>query len=433
MRTEGDDHQHLNTRLTPEDASALDELVDGGFSSQGASARHERIVKLLRTLEHESKSETAARERQREVRVGVTMARVGRIARQAPGTAHESHEDELSPLDQDALDAFVQAGYRATKVPGSLADRARVAEQVGMLLDAGLTVDSAGRAERVDNVLAAVQQARMRLRPVEVQRASRGFRWSDLISIAAVLLIGASIVWPLGASMRAQSQQAACAGNLASIAEALGLYAGNNRDSMPVAPNGWGGWDTPSNARWWSVGHSGSNSANLFRLASLGYTKLGAMACDGNPDAVRDLPGSDPSHQFGDWTNLHQVSYSFQIRVPDQGLAWRGERGPAILLADRSPVVLRAVQNQVIFPMQNSPNHDGRGQNVLKSDGSVAWLATPIDESDDPKGNNIWLPSQIEDLIREVEGRIQGNTGQRMEPIKGQEVPGSPRDTFLGP
>jgi len=440
MRTEGDDQlnpsQAHTPRLGPHDTEALDALAADGFTKPPTTPREEQIVKLLRTLDHESSAEVTARTRQRDVRVGVTMARVARLTQQA-GSARaeaETHHDELSMLDQDAIDAFVLAGYRANKVPSTLAERARAAEGLGALLECGLGGAASGRADRIEATLAAVQQSRMRLRPTETVRATRGgMRWSDLISVAAILMIGASIVWPLSASARASAQQTACAGNLASIAEALGLYAGNNREAMPVAPNGWGGWDSPRDARWWSVGRPGSNSANLFRLASLGYTKLGAMACAGNPHAVRDLDDGDPAHQFSDWADLHQVSYSFQIRVPEPGaqFAWRGERGPAILLADRSPVVLRAVQNQVIFPMQNSPNHDGRGQNVLKSDGSVAWLDTPIDVSDDPKGNNIWLPSQIEELIRAAEAQM--STGQRMEPIKGREVPGSPRDTFLGP
>lgn len=435
MRTEGDDQLNPSPRLGPEDANALDALATSGFTQQPQTPREERIVKLLRTLEHESAAEAAARTRQRDVRVGVTMARVARLTRQAgaPRADSEPHSDELSIHDQDALDALVQGGYRAAKVSGSFAERARAAESIGALLATGLSDVASGRDERINATMAAIQQSRMRLNPTEVVRSSRGMRWSDLISVAAILLIGASIVWPLSASVRAQGQQTACAGNLASIAEALGLYAGNNREAMPVAAAGWGGWESPRDARWWSVGRPGSNSANLFRLASLGYTQLGAMACGGNPSAVRDLPDSDPSHQFGDWNDLKEVSYSFQIRVPEPGseLAWRGQRGPAILLADRSPVVLRAVQNQVIFPLQNSPNHDGRGQNVLRSDGSIAWLDTPIDTSDDPHGNNIWLPSQIEELIRAAESQM--NTGQRMEPIKGREVPGSPRDTFLGP
>lgn len=440
MRTEGDDQlnpsQYSTPRLGPDDEQALDALAAGGFTQPPATAREEQIVKLLRTLDHESTTEASARTRQRDVRVGVTMARVARLAQQAGGSrsVHEAQGDELSVLDQDAVDAFVLAGYRANKVPGALTDRARAAEGLGVLLESGLGGVAGGRGDRIEATLAAVRQSRMRLQPLETMRSGRGgMRWSDLISVAAVLMIGASIVWPVSASMRASAQQAACAGNLASVAEALGLYAGNNREAMPVAAAGWGGWEAPRDARWWSVGRPGSNSANLFRLASLGYTKLGAMACGGNPSAVREMGESDPSHPYSDWTDLKQVSYSFQIRVPEPGaqFAWRGDRGPAILLADRSPVVLRAVQNQVIFPMQNSPNHDGRGQNVLKSDGSVAWLESPFDTSEDPRGDNIWLPSQIEELIRAAEAQM--TTGQRAEPIKGREVPGSPRDTFLGP
>ena len=475
----------------------------------GASkgARAVVIIKLLREMEVESTAERASRESQRAVRVGVTLARVLREAAAAKaggagllsvGTTLRDGEEvsvnldsqldsqsdlqldlhadahsfasmaELSINDQDALDAFVLGGYRAGKLPSVLADRGKRLEAIGTLL--AIPVASGGvqdgssvitREDRIRATLEAVARERMVLRPVEKPRAFAGWRLSDLVSVAAVLLIGASILWPLASSVQQQNQRAACAGNLSGIAEALGLYSNGNKDAYPVAAAGWGGWQTPRDARWWNVGSTGSNSANLFRLVGLGYATPETFACGGNPDAVRtmsDLDGETRNATVvgaqSDWASLPQVSYSFQIHSPENGATWRDGNTQRIILADRSPVVLRAVKGEVIFPMQNSPNHGGRGQNVLRVDGSVSWLETPMDMSEAQaetqaetqvvtkvargvgKGNNIWLPSSIEDLIRHVEAM---HTGQRLEqvggqqPMQGREVPGSVRDTFLGP
>ena len=44
---------------------------------------------------------------------------------------------------------------------------------------------------------------------------------------------------------------------------------------------------------------------------------------------------------------------------------------------------------RVLPPLSISVNHNGRGQNVLVSDGATMWLEQPIVGRND----NIWLPS----------------------------------------
>jgi hypothetical protein len=71
----------------------------------------------------------------------------------------------------------------------------------------------------------------------------------------------------------------------------------------------------------------------------------------------------------------------------------------------------------------------------MLADGSVGWLATPeIGVGEDrwraagsARGDNIWLPRQVERAIDRAVGR------RRIDPIKGTEVPESADDAFVGP
>ena len=92
-------------------------------------------------------------------------------------------------------------------------------------------------------------------------------------------------------------------------------------------------------------------------------------------------------------------------------------------MSDRSPVVLRTVRGIAIDPRENSPNHAGRGQQVLLSDGSAFWLTTPMVTSRD----NLWLPRPIEDAIRRLRGQAPPDT------LSGHESPASLQDAFVGP
>jgi hypothetical protein len=467
MATDGHDHTDARgesadqplrgaARLSDHDAHAVDALFEHGDDPRSTSAdlphpatsaRADRIVKLLRVLDaHTPRGQGGAAPHDRATRIDRVLQRVAHArgdvrdaghshVRDAASDHSPEHDDiALSDLDQEALEAYILAGYRTQRVASSLAPRAEKVEALVRLVTAATPHDAAAarrRATRIDETLEGVALERMRFVPLDKPRASGGMRWSDLVSVAAVLLIAGSILWPLASSVRQHQQRTACAGNMMSIAQALGVYAGSNSDAMPVAAAGWGGWLAPRDARWWSVGSPGSNSANLFSLARLGYASTSSLACAGNPHASADEAKAAKGDAPSDWSTLEHVSYSFQIRAPQGAMAWAGGDGSRIVLADRSPVVLRAVRGEVIFPMQNSPNHGGRGQNVRRADGSHSWLVTPIDGGGAGRnGNNIWLPSQIESLLKRAE---QMHTGQRLAPIEGREVPSSDHDTFLGP
>jgi hypothetical protein len=322
----------------------------------------------------------------------------------------------LSPSDDAALESWVMHGYRSERVPGSLRERARRHERLAGLITQVSASNTDGLVERTLGRVESEEMAREQRLRFEAARSARpgiGVRLSDLASVAAVLLIGAAIVWPLMSMFQAEARRAGCFSNFGAAASAFSLYAGDHRAALPLLNASLNG------GTWWNTGRDPkqSNSANLFQLARAGHAHLDELACPGNPQAVH----GDPAPGELDWPNLDSVSYSYQIMFGRERPDWRA-RYRAVVLSDRSPLVVMAVRGQVITdPQMNSFNHGGRGQHILYNDGSAEWRRSPVL----PDGDNIWLPRPIEKLIEQYTGR--------RAPLRGDETPESATDAFVGP
>jgi hypothetical protein len=404
-------------RLTLGDQAALDALVDAGMSLDALSpSLHPRagsILNLLSTL-----SSTAAPADP--LLADLAHLRVMREAEKQHALAHAL--PVLTPSDEEALDAWAMAGFDAERVSSALRPRARAHQSLRTLVTTSAPSDLSS-ASLLERTLASIQTAeshrreRLRLNPERPSRRLR-IRMADVVSVAAMLLIGTAVAWPIVAAGRENARQALCNANLGSTALALASYGASNRDAFPVANAGFGG------GSWWNVGKSprNSNSANLFTLFTNGYLELDDLACPGNPNAATDPTETSPF----DWRQIEQISYSYQI-TPPGGFPAMHDAPRRVILADRSPVILLAIRGQTIDPSGTSPNHTRRGQHLLHADGSTDWAKSPVlAETDD----NIWLPRAIEDQIRTLSNQ---RSKSRHEPLKGNELPASADDVFLGP
>ncbi|MFO0858284.1 MAG: hypothetical protein U0640_13125 [Phycisphaerales bacterium] len=433
--------------VTPQ-LSEADQLAVGAWLARGGSAgldanddatkRVVQVGKLMKLLEvggpeiHNSLIEKTLRN------VGASGS-----ASQTAGGA-EFIEAELSEQDSDAFEAYMLANYEPGRVVSSLRPRAQQFEAIGKLLsqtpvhgrEAELPETWPGAQFLIERTFQAAINT-PRATPVETPVArGRGISWADLVSIAAVLLIGASVVWPVMSTYRTHSDRQGCEANFGSVASALGAYANDYKGSMPMASASLAGLP------WWNVGKdpAQSNSANLYTLARTKYTGLPQLSCDGNGKCRRDIDASAM-----DWPSIENVSYSYFVmfgRARPNLAEVAKQPSQTIVLADRSPVILRAIAGQQIYPFENSPNHGGDGQNVLRLDGSAMWMATPVN-----RGDNIWLPANLEEVLREIqqqqsEGATTGAVPlltradaarQRAIRLQGTETPNSLEDSFVGP
>ncbi len=269
---------------------------------------------------------------------------------------------ELSPDDHRLLDALVEAGFDIEALEGLSPDQRRRAEALGNLF--GLLSDYP--AEDADDTLIHAtlarigrheeeQAARMAF---EAQREAEGNRWRirmpDFITVAAALLIAASVLWPIISHARQRSIETACSNNLRIDGFALSNYASDYNGALPMVKAGVS-WDT------------GHNMLNLGPLVEGGYCDLGDLDCPGNHEPLRP-------------------SYSYQLHSPEIRLVWDMGR-TIVVLGDRNPIIDAARSGAAAPPLTISLNHGGRGQNVLSSDGAAFWLTQPVVGQD-----NIWLP-----------------------------------------
>ncbi|GJM18466.1 MAG: hypothetical protein DHS20C14_06790 [Phycisphaeraceae bacterium] len=397
MNEQGQEH-FGDASLTPEGAAAIDAIFEHGY----APGTHEQtptghLLSLLGTPLAGEDPELLA---------DLTVVRLQR--------ALDTGDPELTHRDADALDAWVMAEFDASRVPAALRERAERLERLAVMTAEPAGAESSA-GDLIERTLARVQieadaqDDRMQLRPSVWSRV----RLADVASLAAALLIAVSIIVPSAGAVRNQQARMACFGNMQGASAAMGLYANANKESLPVATRSFGG-------SWMEVGTTPerSNSANLYTLVVTGHLPLEALACDGNPHAAT----GEPDAGARDWRSLPEVSYSYQIMAGWHPL-WRESIGaePTVILADRSPVVIRAVARKPIDPYAGSPNHDESGHHVLRTDGSSDYLRSPI-----VNGDNIWLPRVVEQIIAKYEA-TQGVT------IHGSERPTGPGDTFLGP
>lgn len=393
--------------LSAADAEALDALVEAGFDTARAEPRLrervERVAGLLGLLGAGTAGGRDAR-----------VAQILRALHANPALRDESAE--LSAADAEALDAWVLAGFDADRVPASLRPRVRAHEALAALARSGGPISSDfERADLVARTMAGIEQSSA---PAEegyrFVTASGRNRWADLLSVAAVMLLAASVLWPVLSTVRDSARRTLCESNMRGVAHALGAYTGEHDDTLPMATAGFGG------GTWWNVGRDPghSNSANLYTLAREHYLGLGELACPGNPMAIT----APRSPEARDWASLDELSYSYRVMARPERELW-GSPSQLVIVADRSPVILRAVRGQTIYPVESSPNHRARGQHGLFADGSARWLETPVL----PSGDNIWLPKPLEVLI-DIAARRQG-----LKPLLGTEAPADRQDSFVGP
>ncbi len=416
-----DNHDHADPArqeqfdcwLCPDDARVFDALIEVGLDASRVapehSARAGALCRLLGLLDLSAPSASDP-----DTLIDLTLARVARLH------AAESVEAVLVPDDEDALEALVAAGFDADRVPAAIRDRARRYDQLLSLLTSPVAGEDA-REQRIDRTLARIQLAVDQHEQRMIIQSPRGgwalgrVRLGDLVSVAALLLIASALIGPMVLGVREHARRLACQTNMSGAAAGFSLYAGDYRDRLPMA--------TPSIAGspWWNVGQiDQSNSANLYVLTRTSHATLSDLACPGNRGACVQPVSADAA----DWTCLDAVSYSYQSMFASQRPSWNSSStGRVVVLSDASPVVRRARRGQLIYPFENSLNHQGRGQSVLFNDGSVVWLKTPVLDNND----NIWLPRPIERIIAAMTRPTQA------DPIKGNETPEGDDDVMLGP
>ncbi|MEM1212139.1 MAG: hypothetical protein AAGI68_07555 [Planctomycetota bacterium] len=318
-----------------------------------------------------------------------------------PNPPSQPNQASLHPDDAAVLDARIDAraaGNAAGPLPPGSADRAPRVDAVLQLLDHANTAEASPADDLAQRTLDRVLQERQRLRfaqQIDLFRQPNrgiGLNLRQVLSAAAILLIGASLLLPVLSRSQADAARRACLTNLGALGQAFSQYAAANKDELPR-------YRTTPGTDWYHVGHDfdrstpnaavRSNTANLFILAHDGYTTLNTLACPAHTTPA----GGDLGPQATDWSRPEQVSYSYQNQfraepvrlsaVPqlailaDKNPLFRVESQPGDSRTADRPRTVRFRVNVSIRRNAASPTHGGRGQNVLFANASADWLESP--------------------------------------------------------
>lgn len=382
-------------QLTDADRAAVDAYFEGDQSADERVIRVQRLMGLLDT--------PLSDDGQRATRIDVTGLRAMNASEASLTVASASSVDDW----MDGLDAVTE--------------RDSMHAQMAEMVTSGSEYSDDERSALVNKTLGMIQaemdkSEKRYIMDLPLSPGGR-FRLADLVSLAATLLLVASVAIPVMSGMRSRSMQAICLDNMSTTGQAFGNYAGSNRDALPMAMAGFG---SGGGSTWMDVGTTPerSNSSNLFLLIRTNHATLEDLACPTNPDALVSGVAVDGQ----DWRSLDEISYSYRI-MPYGGIRVHDADQPVrmVLLADRSPVIRRMASGERARPEENTPNHNHTGQHVLGLDGSSVWHRDPVLD----QGDNLWLPRSIEQAIYDARDRLGI--------IQGNELPSGPNDAFVAP
>ena len=198
--------------------------------------------------------------------------------------------------------------------------------------------------------------------------------------VVSFLLGAAAFAVPATLSARRAAAQVACANHLRQVGQAVRVYGQDNRGAWPRtrAANGDGVRPT------WGTGAAATQpfaddgpelndvTASLFLLLRTTDTAPITFVCPATDGRADDFAGRDARERsnFTDWRR--NLSYSYANPFPDRAALERSHARNLIRRFAGSEFAYAADRNPGASAV-NSPNHRGRGQNVLYGDGRVEW------------------------------------------------------------
>jgi prepilin-type processing-associated H-X9-DG protein len=150
---------------------------------------------------------------------------------------------------------------------------------------------------------------------------------------------------------------------------------------------------------WWTIGdqsqNAQSNTRFAWQLIKQNYAKPEDFICAGHKAGIP--VSNELLQQLNDFPSRNHISYSFMI-ICDKTASMKN-RPKQIIMGDMNPVFRRipkfgnTIYNKLSEPEKvvlseqlkkmSSPNHSGRGQNVLYCDGSVVFVKQRTVDGDD--------------------------------------------------
>ena len=251
-------------------------------------------------------------------------------------------------------------------------------------------------------------------------RNARGFTMIELIVVIAIIALLVTMLLPVLGQVRWLARRTMCIGNLRNATDGLLSYASSATNKGYLPTRGFKdarfdviGRDVTSEkglvavVNLWQYHPADSNSRNLFLAVRLKHIQPGLLVCPNTEDKPAATSSGGQAHYDFDvdvgGTYESKLSYSYHLQFADRDDGTSGY--PLVnssdtrmaVLADRNPFVIyggadgtgghlsgggfEAVAVEIAAGVDasrvNSPNHDGKGQNVAFRDVRVEWTEAP--------------------------------------------------------
>ncbi|HZW34005.1 MAG TPA: hypothetical protein VFF52_24995 [Isosphaeraceae bacterium] len=258
----------------------------------------------------------------------------------------------------------LEQALRAGGEPAARVERLRQA--IHRLLDDGTPFEHPPELAR--RTIAFV--ARNRRRPLtllEYVPVRVPFRWADFAVAASIFIAGTLTLLPAIQRSRERMNQAGCVFNLQRLGNSLAQYA-SLHPFLPYPP------------AHRADAHAGTFAAMLHDAGVLDDPTILDCPCNGPcPHVSRELVSFDQADQIrrtdpARYQRMLCWDYAYNVGYRHAS----GHPGPLeVELSARIPVLADQPDHEDSrIKDGNSPNHGGRGQNVLLGDGSVRWFRT---------------------------------------------------------
>jgi len=271
------------------------------------------------------------------------------------------------------------------------------------------------------NNLARSSQLRLERLLVEEQEKSPRLAsrfWPNLgqlVATAAVIIfLSGAVIGPLSAARQNYWNQR-CQMQLKRIWQGMNNYVSDHNGRQPAVA-------TAAGDPWWKVGYQGdenhSNTRHIWLLAKDGYVNPTDFVCPAKRQGRALQFDTSKVKDYNDFPARRYITYSFRIKCNKATDASCSDRHA--LISDLNPLFEKLPKNysdkmklQLSSSLinSNSNNHNGRGQNILFSDGGVKFT----------KQRRIGVAADDIFTLRDI------------KVYKGYEVPSCETDAFLAP
>jgi type II secretory pathway pseudopilin PulG len=259
----------------------------------------------------------------------------------------------------------------------------------------------------------------------------RAFTLLELVAILIVVSLLMATFVPYALSLREDNRRILCADQLNQIGQAMSAYAALNDYFFPRVrfdPNLGNSWTA-------FTGHTDPNpfadnsavkpndvTASLYLLVRGKLIEPSRFVCPSSKGRPDPAEGASARSNFSS-TNALTYGYASPFSsIPEYRL---NDTLPSrfALMSDRAPdprtTTLTPHTDSTALRHINSPNHRGRGQNILFADLSVHWMTTPyvgLSDSPEKPGDNIYSALAAEPLVDQVDHTAPGVFGPGIGP-----------------